>query len=77
MTEEFELEISALSQQITMDGKTIQVDIYRGDKGGWVLEVVDESNGSLIWDDEFETDAAALNEVKRMIEVEGIDSLIG
>lgn len=43
MTEEFELEISLLSQPITVDGKTIQVDIYH-DKGGWVLEVIDESS---------------------------------
>lgn len=77
MTEEFELEMSPLSQPITVDGKTIQVDIYRGDKGGWILEVIVESNSSLVWDDEFDTDEAALEEVKRTIESDGIDSLIG
>lgn len=29
MTQEFELEMSPLSQPITVDGKTVQVDIYR------------------------------------------------
>ena len=77
MSDEFELEISPLSQSITADGKTIQVDIYRGDKGGWLLEVIDESNSSWVWDDEFDNDAAALDEVKRTIEADGIDSLIG
>jgi len=77
MAEEFELEMSPLSQSITVDDKTVQVDIYRGDKGGWLLEVIDESNSSLVWDDEFDTDGAALDEVKRMIETDGIDSLIG
>ena len=77
MSDEFKLEMSPLSQPITVDEKTIQVDIYRGDNGGWILEVIDESNSSLVWDDEFETDAASLGEVKRTIEVDGIESLIG
>lgn len=55
MTEEFELEMSPLTQPVTVDGKTIQVDIYRGDKGDWIREVSDESNSSLVWGDEFET----------------------
>ncbi|MCH8538900.1 MAG: hypothetical protein LAT66_14145 [Alkalimonas sp.] len=77
MTEQFELEMSPLSQSITEGEKTIQVDIYRGDKGGWILEVIDESNSSLVWDDEFESDAAALGEVQWTIEADGIDALIG
>jgi len=58
MTEEVEFEMSPLSQPITLDAKTIQVDIYRGDIGDWILEVIDESNSSLLWDGEFDTDAA-------------------
>ncbi|MCG6658756.1 hypothetical protein HOP52_13430 [Halomonas campisalis] len=76
MTEQFELEMSPLSQSITAGEKTIQVDIYRGDNGGWILEVIDESNSSLVWDDEFESDSAALDEVKRTIKADGFDSLI-
>ena len=77
MAEEFKLEMSPLSQPISVDGKIIQVDVYRGDNGGWILEVIDESNSSPVWGDEFDTDAAALDEVKRAIEADGIDGLIG
>jgi len=53
------------------------VEIYRGDKGGWLLEVVDEFGTSTVWDDEFDTDRAALEEVQATIRDEGIDALIG
>ena len=35
--------------------------------GGWILEIVDEYNNSSVWDDSFETDAAALVEAKKSI----------
>ncbi len=66
-----------LCQELTADGKTVRVDIYRGDIGGWILEVVDEFGNSTVWDDEFDTDAAALDEAKATIRDEDIDSLIG
>jgi hypothetical protein len=68
---------SRLSQSITRDGHTVQVEIYEGDGGKWILEVVDEFNGSTVWDDQFETDQAALDEVHKTIAEEGIGSLIG
>lgn len=74
---DFEVEMSSLSQELTADGKTVRVDIYRGDHGGWILEVIDRFGNSTVWDDEFDTDAAALDEVKATIRDEGIDSLIG
>lgn len=77
MEDDFEVEMSPLCQELTADGKTVKVEIYRGDTGGWILEVVDEFNNSTVWDDEFDTDAAALDEVKATIRDEGIDSLIG
>ncbi len=76
MQDEFELEMSPLCQELTADGKTVKVDIYRGDTGGWVLQVVDEFSTSTVWDDEFDTDAAALDEAKATFRDEGIDSLI-
>jgi hypothetical protein len=69
--------LSPLSQAITRDGKTVQVDIYEDGEGGWLLEVVDEYNNSAAWENPFETDQAALTEVLRTIEAEGINSLIG
>lgn len=77
MEDDFEVEMSPLYQDLTADGKTVRVDIYRGDTGGWILEVVDEFGNSTVWDDEFDTDVAALDEAKATIRDEGIDSLIG
>jgi hypothetical protein len=55
----------------------VQVDIYEGDPGKWLLEVVDEFNNSTVWDDQFETDKEALEEVEKTIKEEGIQALIG
>ena len=77
MTEEYEVKYSALCQKVTSDGKAVQVYIYEDDKGGWILEVVDEYGNSTVWDDPFKTDDDALDEVFDTIEKEGILSLIG
>lgn len=77
MEDDFEVEMSPLCQELTADGKTVKVDIYRGDAGGWILEVVDEFGNSTVWEDEFDTDAAALGEAKATIRDDGIDTLIG
>lgn len=77
MEDEFDLEMSPLCQKLSADGKTVQVDIYRGNGSDWHLEVVDESGYSTVWDDQFPTDQEALNEAKATIKDEGISSLIG
>lgn len=77
MEEEFDLETSPLSQELSDGGKTVDVQIYRGGGSDWILEVVDEYGNSTVWDDQFASDAEALNEVKTTIKDEGIDSLIG
>lgn len=77
MEEEFELEQSPLCQKLTDNGKTVKVEIYRGGGSDWILEVVDEFGNSTVWDDQFPTDAAALEEAKSTIRNEGIDALIG
>jgi hypothetical protein len=78
MNEEPVLEISPLSQLISSEGRTVNVQIYRLEgEPSWVLEVEDEFNNSTVWDDTFESDAAALAEVKQTILTEGIQSLIG
>lgn len=75
--EEFELEMSPLCQDITDSGKTVRIEIYRGGGSKWQLEVVDEFNNSTVWDDQFDTDVAALEEAKAAIRDEGIEALIG
>ncbi|MBU1195295.1 MAG: hypothetical protein KKE62_15655 [Proteobacteria bacterium] len=77
MEDDFEIEMSPLCQELNDSGKSVKVDIYRGNTGGWILEVVDEFGNSTVWDDEFDTDATALDEAKATIRDEGIDSLIG
>lgn len=77
MEEEFELETSPLSQELSDDGRTVDVQIYRGGGSDWILEVVDEYGNSTVWDDQFSSDAEALNEVKTTIKEEGIKSFIG
>ena len=72
-----EIVMSPLCREITGDGTKIQVDIYRGeDESGWILEVVDEENTSTVWDDPFNTDREALEEVMEVIERDGIRSFL-
>ena len=54
--------LSPLSQSVTRDGKTVQIDIYENGEGGWLLEVVDEYGNSTVWDDSFTSDRDALDE---------------
>tara|TARA_B100000378_G_scaffold71776_1_gene55131 strand:+ start:6251 stop:6511 length:261 start_codon:yes stop_codon:yes gene_type:complete len=76
MENSIELAISSLSQNLSADGKTVKVEICRGEDGGWNLAIIDEFGTSTIWDEEFDTEAAALKEAKATIRDEGIDSLI-
>ena len=70
-----EIIMSPLCREIIGDGTKILVDIYRGeDNSGWILEVIDEEDASTIWDDAFDTDQEALDEVMEVIEREGIRS---
>jgi hypothetical protein len=72
-----ELIMSPLCRAIVRDGQTVRVEIYRSRTSAWTLEVVDAHGNSTVWDDEFETDQGALDEVNRTILDEGINSLIG
>jgi uncharacterized protein len=40
------------------------------------LEVIDEENASTVWDDPFDTDQEALDEVMEVIERDGIRSFL-
>jgi uncharacterized protein len=43
---------------------------------GWILEVVNSAGGSTVWEETFQTEQAALSEVLRTIEVEGISCFL-
>lgn len=75
--DEYNLIESPLSQNITRDGITIEVHIYRGeDEPAWILEVVDHTGASTVWSEKFATDRAALDELLRTIETEGIQTFL-
>ncbi len=76
MDEEYPLVHSPLARSLTEDGHTVQIEIYRGEDSDWVLEVVDEHNNSTVWDDQFSSDQAALDEAVRTVREEGIESLV-
>lgn len=76
MEDDDELVMSPLCQWITEQGHTIRVEIYRGQDTGWILEVVDESDTSIVWDDQFATDQSALDEVLRILREDGMESLV-
>ncbi len=73
MDEDYKIIRSPLERRVTERGVSVEVLIYRGeDDAGWILEVVDHTGGSTVWDDAFPTDRAALEEALRTIEREGI-----
>ena len=74
MNDDIEIKMSPLCQAVTVEGKTVQVDIYEDGDGGWSLEIVDEHNNSTAWEDPFETEEKALNEALDTIERDGIAS---
>jgi hypothetical protein len=74
--EDPEIESSPLCGTVTRDGITVRVEIYRlaGSSEGWSLEVIDQKNGSTVWDDLFASDRDAYAEFSRTLETEGIRS---
>ena len=73
--DEFTLVESPLSQRVTRDGVSVDVEIYGNGAGQWILEVVDAQNTSHVWNEHFATDQLALDEALRTIDEDGIDSL--
>lgn len=69
--------MSPLCRTIESQGRSVRVQIYEGDPGKWLLEVVDEYGNSTVWEDQFDSDQAALEEAQHTIAQEGIGVLIG
>lgn len=67
---------SPLCRTIQRDGISLKVEIYSGSEGQWILEVVDQGGTSIVWDDQFTTDQAALDELMKTIELDGIRSIV-
>ena len=78
MDDKFELVMSPHCGEISRDDMTVEVHIYRGsDQAEWTLEVVDQEAASTLWDNLFATDQAAMDEVMRVIDKDGIASFLG
>ena len=75
---ELEIESSPLCRTLDRDGFEVSIFIYRllTANEGWRLEVYFEDETSTVWEKPFETDEAALDEVMRTIDVEGISAFI-
>ena len=76
VSEDPEIIMSPRNGRFSRDGITVEVYICRLEHTQWSLEVVDEDNNSIVWDDEFETDDAAYEEFMRSVETEGLDGIL-
>jgi hypothetical protein len=74
MEKEPDLVMSPLCQWVTQDGYTVRVLIYGSGEADWILEVVDETGASTVWDDPFATDELAFAEFERTVSAHGIRS---
>ena len=64
---------SGLSRKISVDGHQFHIEIYRLEEDAkWTLEAIDDEGTSTVWDDQFDTDQAALDELLTDIEKQGI-----
>ena len=64
---------SSLSRNVTQDGITVELCIYRLEtKAEWVLEVVNSAGTSTVWDNQFSSDDAANEEFLRTVAEEGM-----
>ena len=64
--------LSPLSGRFTEGTITVDVQIHRLEDTGWCLEVIDSEGTSIVWEEEFSTDAAAQAEFQRCVAEEGL-----
>ena len=77
MDDDSELKMSPLCRDYLAHGFTFRIEIYEGDPGRWILEILDPDNTSHIWDDQFDSDEEALTRAISDIdkgEIEGFPS---
>ena len=68
---------SSLSRDVSRDGVTVRVEIYRlEDRPGWSLEVVNDKDTSIVWDELFDTDDAADAAFRETVTVEGMTTFL-
>jgi len=66
---------SGLSRRVTVEGYNFSIEIYKLENDlKWMLEVVDEEGTSTVWEELFDTDQSALDEVFKSINEEGLSA---
>lgn len=66
---------SGLSDRVTKDGVTVEVEIYRlEDDPRWALEVIDPTGASTVWEDDFDSDESALAAFQEVLKAEGMEA---
>lgn len=72
-----ELIESALNRSIERGGRRLKVNIVRlANERGWSLEVVNDHNTSIVWDDQFQTDRDADTAFKTALADEGFEAFL-
>ena len=68
---------SSLSRTVTVDGVTVEVNIYRLEHDPqWTLEVVNEIGTSTVWDAVFDTDEEANSAFQLTVDEEGMEAFL-
>lgn len=64
---------SGLSRTVELEGRKFRIEITRiKNQAGWSVEVIDQNGRSSVWHELFPTDHAALVNITRVIEDEGL-----
>ena len=74
--DEIELIHSPLTRTHIAEWYKLHIQIYRSAGSPWILEIEDELGTSTVWDEPFDTDAAALEAAFLAIESEGAHSFV-
>ncbi len=68
---------SSLSRDMSRDGVTVRIEIYRlEDRPGWALEVINHKGTSIVWDELFDTDDAADAAFRATMVAEGMTTFL-
>ncbi|WP_159982612.1 MULTISPECIES: hypothetical protein [unclassified Novosphingobium] len=68
---------SPLSKTVSRDGIAVEVRIFKLEEDdGWTLEVLNQTGTSTVWEDPFDTDAAAFAAFQRTVEAEGMETFL-
>jgi len=69
--------VSDLSRRVTLEGLTVDVQIYRfEDEHEWVLFIANESGSSMLWDEVFASDGEAMAAFHIVAEEQGLPAFL-